>query len=141
MNARRKMKMETKGGVEVQMRKIQMNDQSQLSVLVCDRLQALGLKQSEFCRMTGFDQGLLSKIQSSIITNLSLESVLRLAVGLRIPPTRILSLIDRMDLHELVLTAYEAEGAGLNALEALASTRSVESNYSVPRLEAGSARF
>ena len=88
------------------MKKTQLNNQSQLSVLVCDRLQALGLKQSEFCRMTGFDQGLLSKIQSSIITNLSLESVLRLAVGLRVPPTQILSLIDRMDLHELVLSAY-----------------------------------
>ena len=112
------------------MKKNQMNDQSQLSMLVCDRLQALGLKQSEFCRKTGFDQGLLSKIQSSIITNLSLESVLRLSVGLRVPPTRILSLIDRMDLHELVLTAYDS---GLNALEAnvssLASNRSVESNY------------
>ena len=115
------------------MKKTQMNDQSQLSMLVCDRLQALGLKQSEFCRKTGFDQGLLSKIQSSIITNLSLESVLRLAVGLSIPPTHILSLIDRMDLHELVLTAYEAEAAGLNALEAnvtsLASNRNVETNY------------
>ena len=115
------------------MKKTQMNDQSQLSMLVCDRLQALGLKQSEFCRKTGFDQGLLSKIQSSIITNLSLESVLRLSIGLCVPPTRILSLIDRMDLHELVLTAYGAEGAGLNTLEAnvtsLASNRSVESNY------------
>ena len=115
------------------MKKSQMNDQSQLSLLVCDRLQALGLKQSEFCRKTGFDQGLLSKIQSSIITNLSLESVLRLAVGLRVPPTRILSLIDRMDLHELVITAYEADGAGLGALEvnvsSIASNLSVDSNY------------
>ena len=115
------------------MKKNQMNDQSQLSALVCDRLQALGLKQSEFCRMTGFDQGLLSKIQSSIITNLSLESVLRLSVGLNIPPTQILGLIDRMDLHELVLVAYEAESTGLTGMEAgigpLASTRSVENNF------------
>ena len=115
------------------MKKSQTNDQSQLSMLVCDRLQALGLKQSEFCRKTGFDQGLLSKIQSSIITNLSLESVLRLAVGLRVPPTRILGLIDRMDLHELVITAYESEGLGLSALEAnvtsLAANRGAENNY------------
>jgi transcriptional regulator with XRE-family HTH domain len=115
------------------MRKTEMTGQSQLSLLVCERLQQLGLKQSEFCRHTGFDQGLLSKIQSSIITNLSLESVLRLAVGLRIPPTRILNLIDRMDLHELVLSAYEEESSGLIGLEAglgsLASTRAVESNF------------
>ncbi|HJQ69862.1 MAG TPA: helix-turn-helix domain-containing protein [Blastocatellia bacterium] len=91
------------------MRRTEINEQSPLSLLVCGRLQQLGLKQSEFCRKTGFDQGLLSKIQGSIITNLSLESVLRLSVGLRIPPTQILGLIDRMDLHELVLEAYEAE--------------------------------
>jgi transcriptional regulator with XRE-family HTH domain len=115
------------------MKKTEMNGQSQLSLLVCERLQQLGLKQSEFCRQTGFDQGLLSKIQSSIITNLSLESVLRLSVGLRVPPTEILGLIDRMDLHELVLSAYEAEGPGPMAVEAgigsMAAARSVESNY------------
>ncbi|HEX5735890.1 MAG TPA: hypothetical protein VF131_23895 [Blastocatellia bacterium] len=122
------------------MRKTEMNEQSQLSLLVCERLQQLGLKQSEFCRKTGFDQGLLSKIQGSIITNLSLESVLRLSVGLRIPPTRILSLIDRMDLHELVLSAYESEGAALLGasslgfqadIGSLASTGSTQSKFFV----------
>ena len=120
------------------MRKTEMNEQSQLSLLVCERLQQLGLKQSEFCRKTGFDQGLLSKIQGSIITNLSLESVLRLSVGLRVPPTRILSLIDRLDLHELVLSAYEAESAALIGagsmgfraeIGSLVSTASAESKF------------
>ena len=122
------------------MRKTEMNEQSQLSQLVCERLQQLGLKQSEFCRKTGFDQGLLSKIQGSIITNLSLESVLRLSVGLRVPPTHILSLIDRMDLHELVLSAYEAEGPALLAagsmgfrtdIGSLASTAVAENKFFV----------
>ena len=122
------------------MRKTEMNEQSQLSLLVCERLQQLGLKQSEFCRKTGFDQGLLSKIQGSIITNLSLESVLRLSVGLHIPPTQILGLIDRMDLHELVLLAYEAEGSAFLAagsmgfqteIGPLASTSSADNNFFV----------
>ena len=64
------------------------------------------MKQSEFCRLTGFDQGLLSKIQSSMITNLSLETALRLAIGLSVPPDEILTLIDREDLHALITRAY-----------------------------------
>jgi len=57
----------------------------------------------------GFDQGLLSKIQNSIVANLSLESVLRLAIGLRASPRDILSLIGRMDMHELVRKSYRIE--------------------------------
>ncbi|HKY06533.1 MAG TPA: helix-turn-helix transcriptional regulator [Blastocatellia bacterium] len=77
-----------------------------LAIFVRGRLAELGMKQSTFCRLTGFDQGSLSKILSSMITNLSLESVLRLSIGLRVSPERILNLLDRMDLHELIMKSY-----------------------------------
>ena len=89
-----------------QMKNTRLEDQTPLAVFVRDRLAELGMKQSEFCRLTGFDQGLLSKIQSSMITNLSLETALRLAVGLSVPPEEILVLIDRPDLHALITKAY-----------------------------------
>jgi transcriptional regulator with XRE-family HTH domain len=80
-----------------------------LAVFVRRRLEELELKQSDFCRLTGFDQGLLSKIQNSIITSLSLESTLRLALGLSVSPRLIFGLTDRLDLHDLVLRAYALE--------------------------------
>lgn len=80
-----------------------------LAVFVRRRLEELDLKQSDFCRLTGFDQGLLSKIQNSIITSLSLESSLRLALGLSVSPRLIFGLTDRSDLHDLVLRAYSLE--------------------------------
>jgi transcriptional regulator with XRE-family HTH domain len=89
-----------------QMKNIRLEEQTPLAVFVRDRLAELRMKQSEFCRLTGFDQGLLSKIQSSMITNLSLETALRLAVGLSVPPEEILVLIDRPDLHALITKAY-----------------------------------
>lgn len=86
-----------------------LNEQTPLAVFVRTRLIELGLKQSEFCRLHGIDQGLMSRIQNSMITNLSLESVLRLAVGLHVSPREIFSLIGREDLHELVRRAYSIE--------------------------------
>lgn len=83
-----------------------INEQTPLAVFVQTRLAELEMKQSEFCRLTGFDQGLLSKIQSSMITNLSLETALRLAVGLSVAPEEILALIDREDLQVLITRAY-----------------------------------
>ena len=61
-----------------------------LARFITERLQALGLKQVDFCRQTGFDQGLLSKLQSSVITTVNLESALRLAEGLKVPPGDVL---------------------------------------------------
>ena len=87
------------------------NESTPLAKLVRQRLIEMGIRQSEFCRAHRFDQGLLSKIQNSVITNLSLESVLRLSVGLSVPPEELLALVDRMDLHDLVLQAYSAEFA------------------------------
>ena len=80
-----------------------------LAVFVRRRLKELELKQSEFCRLTGFDQGLLSKIQNSVISSLSLESALRLAIGLHVSPKAILSLTERLDMQELVLQAYATD--------------------------------
>lgn len=82
---------------------------SSLAVFVRRRLEELDLKQSDFCRLTGFDQGLLSKIQNSIITSLSLESSLRLALGLSVSPRVIFTLTDRIDMQDLVLRAYALE--------------------------------
>ena len=81
-------------------------EETPLSVFVGARLAALGMKQSEFCRLTGFDQGLLSKIQSSMISKLNLETALRLAVGLSVSPSKIYALIGRKDLNDLIAKAY-----------------------------------
>lgn len=82
---------------------------TQLAILVRQRLEELELKQSDFCRLTGFDQGLLSKIQNSVITSLSLESTLRLALGLSVPPRVIFGVTDRTDMQELVVKAYAVD--------------------------------
>jgi transcriptional regulator with XRE-family HTH domain len=77
-----------------------------LARFITDRLNQLGLKQVDFCRQTGFDQGLLSKLQSSVITTVNLESALRLADGLNIPPADILSLVGKTDAHLLLKKLY-----------------------------------
>src|SRR5215813_8690403 len=80
-----------------------------LAIFVRERLAELEIRQSDFCRLSMFDQGLLSKIQNSVVTSLSLESVLKLAVGLSVPPRKIFSLLDRMDMHDLVMKSYAGE--------------------------------
>ena len=80
-----------------------------LAMFVRERLAELEIRQSDFCRLSMFDQGLLSKIQNSVVTSLSLESVLKLAVGLSVPPQRIFNLLDRMDMHDLVIKSYASE--------------------------------
>ena len=77
-----------------------------LSQLITSRLRELGLKQVDFCRQTGFDQGLLSKLQSGVIATINLESALRLADGLKIPPEHILALLDKMEAHRLLQKLY-----------------------------------
>ena len=89
-----------------------------LAQLITDRLQQLGLKQVDFCRQTGFDQGLLSKLQTSVITTINLESALRLADGLQVAPGEILTLLGKTDAHILLKKLYGnnvcAECAGEN---------------------------
>lgn len=91
-----------------------------LARFITDRLHELGLKQVDFCRQTGFDQGLLSKLQSGVITTINLESALRLADGLRVPPGQILSLLGKEDAHHLLKRLYGnnlcAECAGETAI-------------------------
>ena len=84
----------------------QVHKRTPLAAFVTDRLAEMKIRQSEFCRIHQFDQGLLSKIQNSMITNLSLESALKLATGLSVPPARILDLTGRPDLDDLVIAAY-----------------------------------
>jgi hypothetical protein len=78
-----------------------------LALLVREKLQNTGQRQSEFCRQHRFDQGLLSKVMNSVVTTISLESALRLAVGLNVPAEQILGLIERTDLDEFVQQAYK----------------------------------
>ncbi len=77
-----------------------------LARFITDRLRQLGLKQIDFCRQTGFDQGLLSKLQSSVITTVNLESALRLAEGLQLPPGDVLSMLGKDDAHHLLMKLY-----------------------------------
>jgi hypothetical protein len=76
-----------------------------LAVFVRERLAELEISQSDFCRRSTFDQGLLSKIQNSLVNSLSIE----MAVGLSVPPQQLFLLIDRMDLHDLVMQSYAQE--------------------------------
>jgi len=77
-----------------------------LARFITDRLHQLGLKQVDFCRQTGFDQGLLSKLQSSVITTINMESALRLADGLTVPPGDVLALLGKTDAHLLLKRLY-----------------------------------
>ena len=77
-----------------------------LAQFITSRLQELGLKQVDFCRRTGFDQGLLSKLQTSVITTINLESALRLAEGLKVPPGEVLTLLGKDDAHVLLQKLY-----------------------------------
>jgi hypothetical protein len=80
-----------------------------LAIFVCERLAELKMRPSDFCRFSMFDRGLLSKIQNSVVASLSLESALKLAIGLSVPPQRIFNLLDRMDMHDLVIKSYASE--------------------------------
>jgi transcriptional regulator with XRE-family HTH domain len=77
-----------------------------LAQFITDRLHELGLKQVDFCRQTGFDQGLLSKLQSGVITTVNLESALKLADGLSVAPADILTLLGKTDTHHLLIRLY-----------------------------------
>jgi transcriptional regulator with XRE-family HTH domain len=77
-----------------------------LAQFITERLNELGLKQVDFCRQTGFDQGLLSKLQTSVITTINLESALRLADGLKVPPSQILSMLGKEDADRLLQRLY-----------------------------------
>ena len=79
---------------------------SALAELVGTHLKARGMRQVDFCRQTGFDQGLLSKILSSVVQTLNVESALKLAEGLQISPSIIFEVIGKKDVDEMLRRFY-----------------------------------
>jgi transcriptional regulator with XRE-family HTH domain len=79
---------------------------SPLATLIGKHLQARGLRQIDFCRQTGFDQGLLSKILSSVVNTLNVETTLKLAEGLNIPPATIFEIMGKKDVDDLLRRFY-----------------------------------
>jgi transcriptional regulator with XRE-family HTH domain len=79
---------------------------SPLADLVSEHLRAKKLRQVDFCRQTGFDQGLLSKILSSVVNTLNVESALKLAEGLNIPPSVVFEVIGKKDVDEMLRRFY-----------------------------------
>jgi transcriptional regulator with XRE-family HTH domain len=87
-------------------RRTKANPVTPLAKFITDRLTELNIKQVDFCRQTGFDQGLLSKLQTSVITTVNLESALRLADGLKVAPREILELLGKEDADDLLQRLY-----------------------------------
>lgn len=79
---------------------------SPLANLVSQHLRLKGLRQVDFCRQTGFDQGLLSKILSSVVNTLNVESALKLAEGLSIPPSVVFEVIGKKEVDEMLRRFY-----------------------------------
>jgi len=79
---------------------------SPLADLVCENLRTKGMRQVDFCRQTGFDQGLLSKILSSVVNTLNVETALKLAEGLGLPPTVVFEAIGKKDVDALLRRFY-----------------------------------
>jgi transcriptional regulator with XRE-family HTH domain len=79
---------------------------SPLAELVSTHLKTKGMRQVDFCRQTGFDQGLLSKILSSVVQTLNVESALKLAEGLQISPGIIFEVIGKKDVDEMLRRFY-----------------------------------
>lgn len=81
-------------------------DRSPLAELVSSYLRSKGMKQVDFCRQTGFDQGLLSKILSSVVRTLNLETALKLAEGMNLPPRVVFEAIGKPELDDMLRRFY-----------------------------------
>jgi hypothetical protein len=79
---------------------------SQLAELVSSHLRSNGLRQIDFCRQQGFDQGLLSKILSSVVNTLNVETAIKLAEGMNLPPRVVFDAIGKSDVHEMLVRVY-----------------------------------
>jgi transcriptional regulator with XRE-family HTH domain len=77
-----------------------------LADLVSANLRTKGMRQVDFCRQTGFDQGLLSKILSSVVNTLNVETALKLAEGLSLPPAVVFEAIGKKDVDDLLRKFY-----------------------------------
>jgi len=82
------------------------NRRSPLADLVSEHLHTKGMRQVDFCRRTGFDQGLLSKILSSMVSTLNVETALKLAEGLGLPPSVVLEAIGKKDVDDMLRRFY-----------------------------------
>ena len=85
---------------------VKLATSSPLANFVAGRLAELDLKPIEFARLHNFDQGMLSKILTSVKIKLELETALRLAEGLKVPPSDFLSLLGKEKSHELISRLY-----------------------------------
>lgn len=79
---------------------------SPLADLVSENLRTRGLRQVDFCRRTGFDQGLLSKILSSVVNTLNVETALKLSEGLDLPASVVFEAIGKKDVDDLLRRFY-----------------------------------
>src|SRR4029078_2746121 len=79
---------------------------SPLAHLVSAHLREKGMRQIDFCRQTGFDQGLLSKILSSVVNTLNVETALKLAEGVALPPAVVFEAIGKKDIDDLLRRFY-----------------------------------
>jgi len=79
---------------------------SALAELVSSHLRSNGLRQIDFCRQAGFDQGLLSKILSSVVNTLNVETTIKLAEGMNMPPRVVFEAIGKSDVHEMLVRVY-----------------------------------
>lgn len=83
-----------------------INRGSPLAELVNVHLKAKQMRQVDFCRETGFDQGLLSKILSSVVSTLNVESALKLAEGLDVPPSVVFEAIGKQHVEQMLRRFY-----------------------------------
>lgn len=81
-----------------------------LADLVAAHLRSQGMRQIDFCRQTGFDQGLLSKILSSVVSTLNIESALKLAEGMNVPPLVVFEAIGKKELDQMLRRFYSGRG-------------------------------
>src|SRR6185436_15623610 len=81
---------------------------SPLADLISENLRTKGMRQVDFCRQTGFDQGLLSKILSSVVNTLNVETALKLAEGLGLPPIVVFEAIGKKDVDDLLRRFYSS---------------------------------
>ena len=79
---------------------------SPLAELVNTHLRANNMRQVDFCRETAFDQGLLSKILSSVVSTLNIESALKLAEGMNVPPSVVFDAIGKQHVEEMLRKFY-----------------------------------
>jgi hypothetical protein len=79
---------------------------SPLSLLISEHLRANGLRQIDFCRQSGFDQGLLSKILSSVVNTLNVETALKLAEAMSLAPSVVFEAIGKKEIDEMLRRFY-----------------------------------